>query len=85
MDSAKLGKFKEVHWQPARCCKGCKYGSFGGNSDWGLCRHPGNTYFHNKHKRLHELPSHCAAVCDKFEPGETSTRIKVFLQTKVTS
>lgn len=87
MDSAKLEKLKDTKWGPAKCCQTCTNFK-SGRGDWGTCGLDQNTYWHKKHDRLHELPAHRYAVCDKYYPEESLgpiPELKAFLDSEVTS
>lgn len=88
MDSDKLAKLKDVKWMPAKCCSTCVNGKFLIGKDWGTCGLDANTYYHNKHDRLHELPAHRMAVCDMFcenTHGGPTAQLNAFLASPVTS
>ena len=87
MDSQKLAKLKDVNWRPAKSCQTC-VNFKSGRGDWGTCGLDANTYWHNKHERLHELPAHRNAVCDYYcEEGNMGPvpELKTFLNSEVTS
>lgn len=88
MDSGKKSALVMVKWKPVNCCGSCRFSSFDGNpqsSEWGLCKNEENNYIHNKHNRLHELPAHRGAVCEKFQPGRAYSELDLFLKSKITS
>jgi hypothetical protein len=88
MDSGKLAKLKDVKWRAARCCATCVNGKFSPGKDWGTCGLDANTYEHNKHKRLHELPAHVLAVCDYYYEDKFEGAVKKlndFLSSPITS